>query len=130
MSEVLVAAGLISLALGAVSGFALLAAVDAPDLLRRLRVVDPVRVRQVHLDWIIMGIVMVAVGLAVPDLPPWAGIPVLFGGIVNPATFVPMAFSRTVAGTRAFQVISFISFTALSGGLIAAVMLYIAGIAG
>lgn len=130
MSELLVAVGLVSLALGAVSGFALLAAVDAPDLLRRAGVVDMVRVRQVHLDWIIMGIMMAVVGLAVPDLPVWAGVPVLFGGIVNPATFVPMAFSKTVATTRVFQVISFISFVALSLGLIAVAAVYIAGAIG
>lgn len=125
MGGILVAAGLISLAVGALSGFALLAAVDAPELLRRLRVVDPSRVRQVHLDWIIMGVVMVAVGVALPGLPAWAGIPVLVGGIVNPATFVPMAFSRRVASTRAFQAISFASFLALSFGLCAAAVLYV-----
>ncbi len=124
------AVGLLSLALGAVSGFALLAAVDAPALLRKVGVVDPPRVRQVHLDWIIVGVVLVAVGLAVPAIPVWAGVLVLFGGIVNPATFVPMAFSRTVSSTRAFKAISMVSFIALSSGLIAASVVYLIGVLG
>lgn len=125
IAEIVVAAGLVSLALGAVSGFALLAAVDKPELLKRVGVVDLVRVRQVHLDWIIMGVVMIAVGLAVPNMPLWAGVLTLFGGVVNPATFLPMAFSRTVASTRTFQTVSFISFCSLSVGLIANSLVYI-----
>lgn len=122
MSEVLILIGLVSLALGAVSGFALLVAVDHPEKLRRWGIVDPVRVRQVHLDWIIMGLVMAVVGIAVPQMWTLSGILVLFGGVVNPATFIPMAFSKTVATTKTFQVVSFVSFTALSLGLILAVV--------
>ena len=125
VAELLVAAGLASLALGALSGFALLAAVDAPALLARWGVVDPLRVRQVHLDWIIMGVVMVTVGLAVPTMPLWVGVLTMFGGVVNPATFIPMAFSRTVASTRTFQTVSFVSFTSLSVGLAAQLVVYI-----
>jgi hydroxylaminobenzene mutase len=127
MSAVLLFVGLLSLALGALSGFALLVAVDHPERLRRLGVVDPVRVRQVHLDWIIMGTVMSVTALAVPGM--WtltAGL-VLLGGVVNPATFIPMAFSRTVAATRTFQIVSFISFTALTSGLILAVIQFALG---
>lgn len=124
IAEFVVAVGLVSLALGAVSGFALLAAVDKPALLRRVGVVDFVRVRQVHLDWIIMGVVMIAVGLAVPDMPVWAGVLTLVGGVVNPATFVPMAFSSKVASTRIFQLVSFISFCSLSAGLVANAAIY------
>ncbi len=124
MSGLLVGVALISIALGAVSGFALLVAVDHPDRLRRVGIVDPVRVRQVHLDWIIMGTVMAVIGLAVPGLSWWATVLVLFGGIVNPLSFVPMAFSKTVATTRWFQTVSFVSFTALSVGAVLAVVEY------
>lgn len=125
MVTILLAAGLVSLAVGALSGFALLAAVDYPDVLRRAKVVDFARVRQVHLDWIIMGTVMAVTALANPGLPDWIALLVLFGGIVNPLTFVPMAFSRTVAATRWFQGVSWVSFFALTTGLIASAVAFI-----
>lgn len=122
MNHLLTVVGLWSLALGAVSGFALLAAMDAPHLLERLRIKHPKRVRQVHLDWIIMGVVLIAVSLSVPQLPAWAVALVLFGGVVNPATFVPMMFSEAVAGTRVFQTVSMVSFLSLSTGLLTAAL--------
>jgi hydroxylaminobenzene mutase len=127
MVTVLLATALISLALGALSGFAVVAAVDYPEVLKRAKVVDPLRVRQTHLDWIMMGTVMGVVALAVPGLPDWAAALVLFGGIVNPLSFVPMAFSKTVAAKMWFQVTSWISFVSLSTGLVAAVVFFLAG---
>lgn len=115
----LVAIGLVSVSVGALSGFALTMAVDYPDSLRRFHVVDPRRIRQAHLDWIIMGIMLVAVGLAVPSLPWPIVAAVAFGGIVNPLTFVPMIFSKTVMHQRWFMVVSYVSFTSLTLGLIA-----------
>ncbi len=122
MSHILIGVGLISLVAGAWSGFALLVAVDKPELLKKVGVVDPTRVRQVHLDWIVMGVVSIATGLAVPDLPTVIGVLVLLGVVVNPASFIPMAFSRTVAGTRWFQTVSMISFIALCVGLTGAAL--------
>jgi len=52
---------------------------------------------------------------------------VMFGGVVNPLTFVPMAFSTTVETTKAFQWVSFVSFVSLSVGLIAAAAYFIFG---
>lgn len=127
MSSVLLLVGLVSLAVGALSGFLLLVAVDHPDRLRSLGIVDPVRVRQVHLDWIIMGTVMAVTALGVPHMTVFTATLVLIGGIVNPATFIPMAFSRSVATTKTFQIVSFASFTSLSVGLVLAVIEFVAG---
>ena len=125
-STLLIAVGLISVALGGVSGFALLAAVDAPDTLRKFGVVDPRRIHQLHLDWIIMGCVVGFVGIAVPGLHAAFVIATALGGIVNPLTFLPMVFSRTIASTRAFQIVSFVSFCSLCIGLIGAVVTFLA----
>lgn len=127
MTFILLLTALVSLSLGAVSGFLLLVAVDYPEKLRKIGIIDPVRVRQVHLDWIIMGTVMAVAALAVPQMWTVTALLVLFGGVVNPATFIPMAFSKTVATTRTFQIISFISFTALSAGLILATIQFALG---
>lgn len=123
----LVGIGLISVSVGALSGFALTAAVDHPDSLRRFHVVDPRRIRQAHLDWIIMGIMLVAVGLAVPGLPWPIVAAIAFGGIVNPLTFVPMIFSKTVLHQRWFMAVSYLSFTSLALGLIAGTVWFFLG---
>jgi hypothetical protein len=125
MGEILVGIGLVSLVLGAWSGFALLAAVDKPALLRSMGVVDLHRVRQVHLDWIIMGAVAIATGLALPNLTTPLGILIAIGVVVNPATFIPMAFSRNAAQQRWFQAVSMASFIALTVGLTGATAFYI-----
>jgi len=125
MANVLLATALISISLGALSGFAVLAAVDYPAMLRAVGVVSPMRLRQAHLDWIIMGTVMAVTALAVPQIPDWAAALVIFGGVVNPLTFVPMAFSSTVDSTKAFRWVSFISFVSLTTGLIAATVEFI-----
>lgn len=125
MANVLLATALISISLGALSGFAVLAAVDYPAMLRAFGVVSPMRLRQAHLDWIIMGTVMAVTALAVPQIPDWAAALVIFGGVVNPLTFVPMAFSSTVDSTKAFRWVSFISFVSLTTGLIAATVEFI-----
>ncbi|PRI12603.1 hypothetical protein [Leucobacter massiliensis] len=122
----LVGIGLISVALGALSGFALTAAVDFPDSLRRFHVVDPRRIRQAHLDWIIMGIMLIVVGLAVPGLPWPITAAVAVGGVVNPLTFVPMIFSKTVIQRRWFMAVSYASFTTLTLGLIGAAIWHFA----
>lgn len=129
-SELLVLVGLCSVALGGVSGFALLAAVDAPETLRRLGVVDAKRVQQLHLDWIIMGCVVGFVGLAVPTLPAWLVVLAALGGVINPLTFLPMAFSKKVATTQWFKLVSFISFCSLCVGLVGACAWQIATLVG
>ena len=120
MAGTLVAAGMVSIALGAVSGFALALVVDSPGSLERVGIAHPARVRQVHLDWIIMGLVLVATGLAVPDLPTWTGVLVLAGAVVNPLLFLPLAVNAAASRNRLYRTVTAVSFTSLSGGLVVA----------
>ena len=64
-----------------------------------------------------MGTVMAVTALSNPQLPDWVAALVMFGGVVNPLTFVPMVFSTTMETTKAFQWVSFVSFVSLSLGL-------------
>ena len=109
--------GLWSLALGAVSGWLVAAAVDRPELLRRLRVRHPGRIRQVHLDWIMMGLILLVVDVAVPGIPGWIVALIAFGTVVNPLLFVPLAFDAEASSRPAYRVVTFVSFLALSVGL-------------
>ena len=109
--------GLWSLALGAVSGWLVAASVDRPQLLRRLGVRHPGRIRQTHLDWIMMGLILVAVDLAVDPIPVWIAVLVGFGTVVNPLLFVPLAFDAEASARPLYRVVTAVSFLALSVGL-------------
>jgi hydroxylaminobenzene mutase len=109
--------GLISLALGALSGWLVLAATEKGAWLREHGVPAPVRFRQAHLDWIMMGLILIAVQAAVPDMPAWIRGCIAFGTIVNPILFLPLAFRPDAKDHVLYKAIAIVSFTALSLGL-------------
>ncbi|AMU19769.1 hypothetical protein [Mycobacteroides abscessus] len=115
---IVVRIGLAELALGALLGWVVAANFLAPQLLRRAGVTNGRRFLQAHLDYIIMGILLIAVGLAVPDLPGWLAAVVAYGALLNPTLFLPMAFKQNVTSNTSFQVATFTSFVAMSGGLV------------
>src|SRR5215213_7015697 len=83
--------GLVELALGGLLGWAMVLRQERPELLRRIGVVAPQRIRQIHLDYVMMGLILIGVGLAVPDLPTAMAIALVFGTAVNPILFLPLA---------------------------------------
>lgn len=116
----LIQAGLIELALGALLGWAMVVREERPEWLRRIGVVAPARIRQVHLDYVMMGLILIGVGLAVPSLPTAVGIALVFGTAVNPFLFVPLAFDPEAASRGWYRALATVSFVAVSGGLLAA----------
>jgi hypothetical protein len=112
--------GLIELALGGLLGWAMVVRDEKPEWLKRIGVVAPHRVRQVHLDYVMMGLILIGVGLAVPDLPTAVAIALVFGTAVNPFLFVPLAFDPEVQGRTWYRTLAVVSFLALSGSLVAA----------
>jgi hypothetical protein len=109
--------GLWSLALGAVSGWLVAASVEKPELLKKLRVKHPGRVRQTHLDWIMMGLLLLVVDVAVDDIPDWITAFIAFGTVVNPLLFIPLAFDADASSGLIYRAITGVSFLALSVGL-------------
>jgi hypothetical protein len=112
--------GLIELALGGLLGWAMVVREDRPDWLKRIGIVAPHRIRQVHLDYLMMGLILIGVGLAVPDLPTALAIALVFGTAVNPFLFVPLAFDPEVEKRAWYRILALISFLGVSGGLVAA----------
>ncbi len=110
--------GLAELAFGAMMGWMVAANFLAPHVLKRIGVTNGRRLLQAHLDYIMMGILLIAVGLAVPGMPGWLATVVVFGALLNPTLFLPMAFKENIASTPGFKAATFISFVAMSGGLV------------
>lgn len=116
----LVNIGLFELAFGALLGWLITLRLESPETLRRFGVTQPRRLLQMHIDFVMMGIILIAVGLAVPDLPTWIAAPLVFGTIMNPLGFLPLAFSEEQRRKVYYRVIITLSFIGTSGGLTAA----------
>jgi len=112
--------GLVELALGGLLGWAMVVREDKPEWLKRIGVAAPHRIRQVHLDYVMMGLILIGVGLAVPDLPTAIAVALVFGTFVNPFLFVPLAFDPAVEKRAWYRALAVVSFLGVSGGLVAA----------
>ncbi|HEX5609193.1 MAG TPA: hypothetical protein VFX45_03775 [Solirubrobacterales bacterium] len=116
----LIQIGLIELALGGLLGWAMVVKDEKPEWLRQIGIVAPHRIRQVHLDYVMMGLILIGVGLAVPDLPTGIAIALAFGTFVNPFLFVPLAFDPKAEQRAWYRAVAVVSFVGVSGGLVAA----------
>jgi hydroxylaminobenzene mutase len=112
-------AGLVELAIGGLLGWAMVLRQESPDLLRRIGIVAPQRIRQIHLDYVMMGLILIGVGLAVPDLPTAIAVALVFGTAVNPFLFLPLAFDPEVEKRLWYRSLAVVSFLGVSGGLLA-----------
>jgi hydroxylaminobenzene mutase len=112
--------GLVELAIGGLLGWAMVVRDERPEWLRRIGVVAPQRIRQVHLDYVMMGLILIGVGLAVPDLPTAVAAALVLGTFVNPLLFVPLAFVPDVDKQLWYRALAVVSFVAMSGGLVVA----------
>ncbi|WP_040857868.1 hypothetical protein [Nocardia niigatensis] len=120
--SMLVRIGLLELAAGALLGWVVAAEHAAPQRLRRIGLVHPRRILQAHLDYVIMGLILVTVGVAAPGLPGWAAALVVTGTLLNPTLFLPLAFHDRLRETLPYRVVSAFSFLATSLGLVTAAL--------
>jgi hypothetical protein len=112
--------GLVELALGGLLGWAMVVRAEKSEWLARIGIVAPQRIRQVHLDYVMMGLILIGVGLAVPDLPNAIAAALVFGTVINPFLFVPLAFDPDVEKRPWYRLLAVVSFLGVSGGLVAA----------
>lgn len=112
----LIVSGLAELALGALSGWAQTAAVQRPDLLRKMGITSPSRIRQWHLDLGMLGAYTVVCGLAVPDAPRPVAVALGVGAWTNAMSFLPLAFREELIDRPVYQVPVAGSFVATSVG--------------
>ena len=88
----LVKLGICELAAGVLSGWAMIAMVERPEALKRLGVRQLARIRQTHLDLLMQGTILAAIGAAVTSVPTWIGTLLVLGAYVAPLTLGVLAF--------------------------------------
>lgn len=121
--DLLVQVGLIELAIGGLLGWAVLLRKEKPDFFRRIGLKQPRAILQVHLDFILMGLILIALG-SVLDSPPTAlAVLLIFGTIVNPLLFLPGAFDPKIEKKLPYRALVALSFTAISVALVWAAIL-------
>lgn len=121
--DLLLQIGLVEVAIGAMLGWLMVIREQKPDWLKRIGLVRPHRILQIHLDFILMGLILIAVGLVVSDPPPALQALLIFGTFFNPLLFVPLAFDPDFDQKLWYRVLSVFSFLAISGGLVWAAIL-------
>ena len=122
----LVKFGLVLLALGAWTGWIVAAQLAFPRVFERWRVVEPRRFLQMHLDYVIMGVLVIAVGAVLPDMPGWVQALLVVGTVLNPLLFLPLAFRPGAPKELWYQLLSVASFACVTVSLTAAAVIGIA----
>jgi hypothetical protein len=115
----LVVSGLAQVALGALTGIPYAIATYKPELLSTLRVRAPHRVRQLHLDLVMMGGLVTATGAAVPRIPRVVAIPLAVGCWTNALAFAPPAIKPAIEYSPAFRALVAASFVTTSASWLA-----------
>ncbi|KAA2252395.1 hypothetical protein F0L68_35700 [Solihabitans fulvus] len=115
----LVTVGVAELTVAVLSGWLMVLVVRAPAVLRRAGVRQLKRIRQAHLDLVMMGVIQVAVGAAVQPMAGWIAALIAFGAIAQPLGFLPLALRPQLVRAPAFQVLAAVVFTATTVGWVA-----------
>jgi hypothetical protein len=76
--------GIVELAVGVLSGWLMVMTLEAPDVLRRMGVRQMGRIRQAHLDLLMQGTILIAVGVAVDPVSTWIGVLLVLGAFLAP----------------------------------------------
>ncbi len=114
----LVTSGAIELAAAALSGWVYTLAMGDKEKAERLGIVSAPRVRQWHLDLVMLGTCSVALGLAVPDAPKIVERSLAAGAWSNAMLFLPLAFEPKLVQDNKYQSVAGISFVSTTVGFV------------
>jgi hypothetical protein len=119
IADGLVVSGLGQIAVGALAGFPYAAALYKPELLQGLGIQAPGRIRQLHLDLIMMGGLVTATGVALPRLPRLVAVPLAVGCWTNALAFGPPAVRPSIEQSKQFRALVGTSFVVTAASWVA-----------
>ena len=119
-------AGTLQLASAALLGWLIALDRADPARLKALGIKVPRRLLQLHLDQVMMGVILLAIATAFPDVPGWIAVALLIGTTVNPLLFLPLAFAPKLDEGLPYRVISVSSFIAATTGFVGLAIWFIA----
>jgi hypothetical protein len=109
--------GIYELTVAVLSGWAMVATVERPQLLERVGVRHLGRIRQAHLDLLLQGTILTAVGAAMPAVPTWIGVLLVLGAFVAPLLLLALAFdARLRRSSIVYRAINSVVLVGLSVG--------------
>ncbi len=112
--------GIYELAVGVLSGWVMVMTIENPELLRRVGMRHLGRVRQAHLDLLMQGAILIAVGLAIDPLPTWIGILLVLGAFLAPPLLGVLAFNADLQkGSRVYRAINTVVLVGFTIGWVA-----------
>ncbi|MDV3123877.1 hypothetical protein M1247_03010 [Mycobacterium sp. 21AC1] len=115
----LVTAGVLELTAGVLSGWLMVAA-GSDQWRTRLRMADTRRIRQGHLDLLIMGAILVALGAADLHLPDVATVLIIVGSWIAPLLFFPLAWKPALGECKPLAWLDRAGFVMLTVGYLTA----------
>ena len=121
--DLLIQVGLIELAIGGLLGWAVVLRKEKPGIFHRIGMKQPRAVLQIHLDYVLMGLIMIALGSVLDDPPPLLAGLLIFGTAINPLLFLPGAFDPSHEKKLAYRALAVASFSAISVALVWAAVL-------
>lgn len=112
--------GICELTVAALSGWVMIATIEKPEALRRAGLRHLGRIRQAHLDLLIMGTILTAIGLAVDPMPTWIGILLVLGAYVAPLMLLLLAIDAELQlGSSVYRAINTAVLLGFSVGWVA-----------
>jgi hypothetical protein len=112
----LVVAGLTELAMGALTGWPMAIAVSRPEDLPKFGIRSRARLRQWHLDLIMLGSLTAAASRFVPNPPRTVAVPLAVGAWVNANAFGVLAFRPELVDHPVYKTVVGASFASASWG--------------
>jgi hypothetical protein len=112
--------GLFELTIAVLSGWAMVATLEAPHVLKRAGIKHLARIRQTHLDLLFQGVILVAVGVAASPVPTWIGVLLVMGAFGAPAMFMPLAVNADLrTSSTLYRAVDIVVLTGFSVGWVA-----------
>lgn len=119
-------AGTLQLASAALLGWVIALDRADPARLKSFGIKVPRRLLQLHLDQVMMGVILLAIATAFPDIPGPIAVALLIGTTLNPLLFLPLAFAPKLDEGLPYRVVSVGSFIAATIGFVGLAVWFIA----